>query len=112
MSQRRHLSLLIAAVLVLMPTAAAWAAQAQEQPSVLVLYSVRRDTQLAVLGDQQLPLMLSEALGSVDIYSEYMDVPRFPGPEYEDALREYLTLKYDRRRFDLVIACFPPPVTA
>jgi signal transduction histidine kinase len=101
-SRRRRLSLLIAAVLVLMPMVSAWAAQAQ--PSVLVLYSVRRDTQLAVLGDQELPRMLKETLGSVDFYSEYMDVPRFPGPEYEAAVHDYLELKYNRRRFDLVIA--------
>lgn len=84
------------------PTAAVPAAQAQ--PKVLVVYSVRRDTQLAVLGDQELPRMFREALGSVDFYSEYMDVSRFPGPDYEAALHEYLELKYNRRAFDLVIA--------
>ena len=72
------------------------------QKKVLLLYSVRRDTQLAVLGDQEMPRILNDALGTVDLYSEYMDVPRFS--ESEPAFREYLELKYNRRSFDLVIS--------
>jgi signal transduction histidine kinase len=96
------LLVLLEAALSLLPCTSAWAADSQKK--VLLLYSLRRDTQLAVAGDRLLPDMLRQAIGSVDVYSEYMDLPRFPEPQYEQALVEYLSLKYNRRPFDLIVA--------
>jgi signal transduction histidine kinase len=82
---------------------AAWATSHQKQ--VLVLYATRRDAQIAVVGDRELPQILEEGLTRrVDYYSEFIDQSRFPGLDYLDAFRDFLGLKYGDRRFDLIIA--------
>lgn len=87
----------------LMLVDAAWATSHQKQ--VLVLYATRRDAQIAVVGDRELPQILEEGLAwRVDYYSEFIDQSRFPGADYLDAFRDFLGLKYGDRRFDLVIA--------
>jgi signal transduction histidine kinase len=77
---------------------------AGEQKKVLAIYSMRREAQLALLGDQYLPRILQSGLGPVDFYSEYIDAARFSQSTYQDAFRDYLALKYESHRFDLVIA--------
>jgi signal transduction histidine kinase len=79
--------------------------QAIEQKQVLVLYSTRRDARLSVLGDRELPRILEQGLGqALDYHSEYLDLGRFPDPDYQAALGDFLRLKYKAQRFDLVIA--------
>ena len=81
------------------------ASAANGEKQVLVLYATRRDAQIAVLSDRQLPTILERGLGRrVDFYSEYLDLARFPDQGYEAALREFLRSKYVLQRFDLVIA--------
>ena len=82
----------------------AWAASSQKP--VLVLYSTRRDAQIAVVGERELPRILDDGLtdGSLDYYSEYIDRGRFPDPQYRAGLRDFLQLKYKGQRFDLIIA--------
>jgi signal transduction histidine kinase len=81
---------------------------ATPQKQVLVLYSVRRDAQIARIGDRELPRILGENLAEgVDLYSEYLDIPRFQDPEYRTAFRDFLLLKYKGHRFDLLIAMSP-----
>jgi signal transduction histidine kinase len=78
------------------------------QKQVLVLYSSRRDSQIAKVGDRELPRILESTLKqTVDYYSEFMDVPRFQDPEYDRAFRDYLALKYKGQRFDVIIAMSP-----
>ena len=44
------------------------------QKRVLALYSVGRDSQLAMIGDRDLPRVLRSSLtGGVDYYAEYLD---------------------------------------
>jgi signal transduction histidine kinase len=75
------------------------------QKKVLVVYSTRRDTQLPTLGDREVPRLLEQGLGvKPDYYSEFIDAARFPDPQYSQAFREYLSLKYRGARFDLVMA--------
>ena len=75
------------------PLDVAWAADGQKQ--VLVLYSTRRDAQISVVGDRELPRILDEGLTEgLDYYSEYIDQARFPDPEYKAAFRDFLRLKY------------------
>jgi signal transduction histidine kinase len=82
---------------------AAWAAQRQKQ--VLVLYSTRRDSQIVIVGERELPRILDSGLGEgVDYYSEYIDRARFPDMLYQTGFRDFLRLKYERHLFDLVIA--------
>jgi signal transduction histidine kinase len=100
---RRWKPLLIAGILCVLGSTEA--AQAVTQKQVLVLYSTRRDAQVAILGDRELPRILEQGLGkSLDFYSEYIDLGRFENPDYRAAFAEFLRLKYQGQRFDLVIA--------
>src|SRR5215813_11614276 len=66
----------------------AWAAG---QKQVLVLYSTRRDAQIAIVGDRELPRVL-EAGGlpeGLDFYSEYIDQTRFPNAQYLTTFHDY-----------------------
>src|SRR5262245_3502690 len=54
-----------------------------QQKQVLVLYSTRRDAQIALIGERELPRILDKGLNNeVDYYSEYIDSVRFPNPKY------------------------------
>lgn len=103
--RRRHRQFLPIA-LALAGLATADSARALDnQKRILVLYSVRRDAQIAILGDQQLPRAIEAGLGSgVDYYSEYLDNARFLQPEYRAVVRDFLQRKYADQKFDLVIA--------
>ena len=78
---------------------------AADQTRVLVLYAARRDAQIAIVGDRELPLLLERGLpAGLDYYSEYLDLVRSEDPTYQAGFRDYLLLKYSGIRFDLVIA--------
>ena len=95
--------LIVVALLVQNPLDVAWAAGVQKK--VLVLYSTRRDAQISVVGDREMPRILDQGLTEgLDFYSEYIDQARFIDPGYETAFRDFLRLKYGGQRFDLVIA--------
>lgn len=101
-SLRWWLCLTVAACSLLGP-AAAWASDRQKQ--VLALYSTRRDAQISIVGDRELPTILEEGLRQgLDYYSEYIDLARFPDPGYQATILDFLRLKYRGQRFDLVIA--------
>jgi signal transduction histidine kinase len=75
------------------------------QKQVLVLYSARRDSQISIVGERELPRILDEGLDvGLDYYSEHIDNARFPDPKYQAGFRDFLQLKYQGQRFDLVIA--------
>jgi len=75
------------------------------QKQVLVLYSTRRDAQLVVVGDREIPRILAAGLPEgLDYYSEFIDSARFQHEEYQDAFRDFLRLKYADHAFDLVVA--------
>ena len=85
---------------------------AQQQKQVLVLYATRRDAQIAVVGDRDLPRTLEEGVeGGVDFYSEYLDRGRFSQTVYQQAFRDFLTVKYGGLQLDLVIAMGEIPLT-
>jgi signal transduction histidine kinase len=95
---------LLPCFIVLVELAVASSAWAQ-QKQVLVLYSTRRDAQIAVVGERELPRILDKGLNNeVDYYSEYIDRVRFPNPEYRAGFHDFVQVKYQGRRFDLVIA--------
>ena len=92
-------------VAALAPDAVLLATPAVPQKRVLVLYATRRDSQLAIIGERELPRLLRDGLsGGVDYYSEYIDQGRFPEPGFQVALRDFLRVKYQGRNFDVVIA--------
>jgi signal transduction histidine kinase len=75
-----------------------------ERKEVLVLYSTRRDAQFSLVGESELPRTLDVGLArNLDYYSEFMDLAMFPEPA-ETAFRDFLAVKYQGRRFDVVIA--------
>jgi signal transduction histidine kinase len=72
---------------------------------VLTLYTLRRDSEFAVLGENQLPRILDDGLEeNVDYYSEFIDLDRFTDPAYKQSFSEFLRQKYQGVRFDVVIA--------
>ncbi len=95
---------LLPGFVVLMELGLASVASAQ-QKQVLVLYSTRRDAQIAVVGERELPRILDKGLNNeVDYYSEYIDRVRFPNPNYRAGFHDFVKVKYQGRRFDIVIA--------
>ena len=95
-----HGASIVCAIAVLAPV---WAAAAQKE--VLVIYSTRRDAQIVVVGEREIPRILDQGLTEGhDYYSEYIDRARFPDPEYQAGFRDFLRLKYRGHRFDVVIA--------
>src|SRR5206468_8695219 len=61
--------------------------------------------QIAIVGERELPRILGAGLGSgLDYYSEYFDQARIPNPHYQDIFRDFLRLKYQAHRFDVIIA--------
>ena len=97
------LSCLTVAATSLLAPAAAGARDRQKQ--VLVVYSARRDAEISIVGDHELPTILEQGLRQgLDYYSEYMDAARFPDPNYQATVLDLLRLKYKGQRFDLVIA--------
>lgn len=91
---------LIALLLVLDATSAS-----AQQKQVLVLYSTRRDAQIVTVGDRELPRILERGLPEgLDYYSEFIDSARFGDTDYQTSFRDYLRLKFQGKRFDLLIA--------
>src|SRR5262245_28233844 len=76
-----------------------------EAKQVLVLYSTSRDSVLAAGRDRELSRLLNEGSArSLDYYTEYIDLTRFPDEQYQAGFRNFLRLKYRNVRFDVVIA--------
>ena len=104
-SQHPGMRRLVATAACLASLAPAFVLAADGQKQVLVLYSTRRDAQIAVIGERELPRALENGLpDGLDYYSEYIDRARFPDPAYQLALRDFLELKYRGLHFDLVVA--------
>jgi len=107
MTWQRHLgsTWLILALAVAAAAVPARASAANERKQVLVLFSMRRDTQIATVGDREIPRLLERGLsGKIDYSSEYIDAGRFSDEQYRTAFRQYLALKYGGVHLDLVIA--------
>jgi signal transduction histidine kinase len=74
------------------------------QKQVLALYSTRRDSQIAIVGDRELPRVLENGLPEgLDYYSEFIDQGRLSEDSYQEAFGDFLRLKYAGHRFDVVI---------
>jgi signal transduction histidine kinase len=75
------------------------------QKRVLAFFAARQEGPAVVALERELQARLEAGLrGRLDYYGEYVDMARFPEPEYQLAFREFLGQKYRHRRFDLVIA--------
>src|SRR5262245_14645900 len=74
------------------------------QKKVLVFHLMGRDA--ATLDFARIYAKeLSDGLaGRLDYYSEYIDLARFGGSDYQSAFRDFLKHKYKGTNFDLIIA--------
>src|SRR4051812_28756489 len=91
---RRWLGVLSALTIVVTLAPESARSAENDQKQVLVVYSTRRDTQAAIVGDREMPGLLERGLkAKVDYYSEHIDLARFADSQYEAAFRDYLELK-------------------
>ena len=99
-------SWLAAALVMFAECAFAVSAFAQESDrKVLALYSMRRDAQFTAVAEFELSRALDAGLkGHLDYHSESIDAARFPEAAYRTAFADFLRVKYQGTRFDLVIA--------
>ena len=55
--------------------------------------------------DSTIRTVLNDGLaGQLDYYTEYLDVARFPEPDYQPAVRDFFRRKYASQTFDVVVA--------
>src|SRR5262245_45990011 len=86
-------------------------AHGQSQKQVLVLYETRRDAQIVIAGDREIPRILEEGLpDGLDYYSEFIDQVRFSHADYQHEFRDFLRSKYQNKSFDLVITVGEKPL--
>jgi signal transduction histidine kinase len=76
----------------------------EEQKRVLVLYAQRRDAQFTVTVESRLPSLLEHNLPEgLDYYSEFIDQTRFQQPDYQNAFRDFVRMKYRGQHLDALI---------
>jgi len=84
----------------------AWPAPDRQQPAnVLVIYSNGRLLLANVEGDRGLREVLKDSAGhAVNVFDEFLDIPRFSGPAYLSAVTAYLHQKYGSHPPDVIVA--------
>lgn len=83
----------------------AGASYADEVKRVLILHSNQSVLPATVLADAAIRRELQAGLSArVEVFSEFLDTERFPGPEQATRMAVFLADKYARSRLDLVIA--------
>ena len=81
------------------------AAAQSPQKTVLVLIPLQRGSSTSLDIDDTIRTVLNDGLaGQLDYYTEYLDVARFPEPDYQPAVRDFFRRKYATQTFDVVIA--------
>jgi signal transduction histidine kinase len=103
------LSILFLAVIFFLPGIISASPDSRPTKRVLVLYSLEREN----VGQSRVNEQLRELFGRdttfhIEMYSEYLDLNRFPVLENTSTLNNYLRRKYSRLKPDLVITILPP----
>jgi hypothetical protein len=81
------------------------AAAQSPQKTVLVLIPLQRGSSMSLDIDDTIRTVLNDGLaGQLDYYTEYLDVARFPEPDYQPAVRDFFRRKYISQTFDVVVA--------
>jgi signal transduction histidine kinase len=76
-----------------------------ETRNVLLLYSAARLLPASIEADRGLRQVLEQSADQrVDVYAEYLDVPRFQGDAYVQSVATFLREKYARTRPDVIVA--------
>ena len=104
----RNAFLILILTLWLSACAASAVAQAQNK-NVLILYDENKDFPGLILLDQNLTSTLrAGTTGQLDIYTEYMDLSRFPEENNGQRLRDFYRHKYEGKKIDLIFAVMGP----
>jgi two-component system, LuxR family, sensor kinase FixL len=104
-----RIALVALAALALLVCDGGWALADEPLRRVLVLLSERRELPGNALFEESLRAALASALnGSVEIYSESLDVSRFSSPGDRQAQVDFLRRRYADKKLDLVISVGEP----
>ena len=75
------------------------------QKKVLVLHLMRRNDTATLTNERIYQKVLTDGVaGQLDYYSEYVDLARFGGDDYQSALRNFLKQRYKGTDYDVIIA--------
>ncbi len=77
-------------------------------PNVLVLFAETKDLPTIALAERMIANAVGAPAGKVNLFAEFMDLPRFPASEYQLALRDFYARKYAGRRMDVIVAAMAP----
>jgi signal transduction histidine kinase len=92
-------------LIVLTAVPAAAAAITDRVPRVLILYPYdERIAATTIAGESARIRLLEATAGKIDIFSEFLDLSRFPEKPHVESMARYLAEKYADRRPDVVIA--------
>jgi len=84
---------------------------AKEIKRVLILYSQEKGHPAHDQTEQGIhAAFLSNSSFNVQLYTEYLDVGRFPGPNSTSAFADYLRRKYAGLEINVIIAVYPHAV--
>src|SRR5262249_48295065 len=79
--------------------------RADDVKRVLILHSNQSVLPATVLADAAIRRELQSGLSArVEVFSEFLDTERFPGPEQATRMAVFLADKYAKSRLDLVVA--------
>ena len=101
---RINISSLLGVLTLLLLSCSSPAASGENSRHILLLYGAEKDLPMNLILDSQLRAAFREKLNDgVELYSEYVDVSRFPEKVYPRKLLELLHDKYSARGLDLIV---------
>jgi hypothetical protein len=81
---------------------------AKETKRVLILYSQEKWLSVHELTEQGLRAVFRESSSfDIQLYIEYLDAGRFPGPSHASAVADFLRRKYDGTEINAIITVYP-----
>jgi len=102
---RAFAMLFIFLLVVLLDSGSATAAIVGRSPRVLILYPFdERLPATSIAGESARARLIGETAGKIDLFSEFLDLSRFPHQIHIDRMARYLAEKYTDQRPDVVIA--------
>ena len=97
--------LLLSGLALLLGLGGAYAQIAGSSPRVLILYPYdERLPATTILGEVARTRLLEATAGKIDLFSEFLDLSRFPERPHMDRMARYLSEKYAAHRPDVIIA--------
>jgi PAS domain S-box-containing protein len=105
MRKFRNIAVLFFALMLAQPL---YAAETKETKRVLILYSLDKHHPAHQLTEQGMSRTFQEdSPFEIKVYSEYLDVGRFQGPDSAAAMADLLRRKYSNAKIDVIITVYP-----